>query len=194
MTDVFPFAQALARNVIENPYSHQWSVQGFGMLRTYLDPDKRWRLSIWHSALAVPNVSIIHDHPWDFLSLVLAGEFYNTRYTEDVLNSAATHMVQRIRTGEGGGPDGPATSVALVAGPKEVYGPGALYCQWAEEVHASGYVDGTVTLNDRTRRPDPDHALVFWPFGQEWVDAEPRPATTKEIIIATTAARKRFSE
>lgn len=189
---MFEFTRALARSIFDKPFEHEWTVQGFGMLRTYLDPDKRWRLNVWHSGLAVPNVSIIHDHPWDFNSLILAGEFYNTRYTNDVLNSPATHMVQRIRTGEGGGPEGEPVSVALLAHPREIYWAGDIYSQKAEEVHASSYADGTVTLNDRTRRPDPDHALVFWPFGEEWVDAEPRAATRKEIIIATSAAREQF--
>lgn len=191
-SSIYLFARALARSIFDKPFTYEWTVQGFGMLRTYLDAEKRYRLNVWHKSLAVPGVSVIHDHPWDFKSLILAGQFYNTRYVEDVLNSEATHMGQRIRTGEGGGPEGKPFSVALAAVHREVYWDGDVYCQGAEEIHKSEYEDGTVTLNDRTRRPDPDHALVFWPYGEQWVDAEPRPATRDEIIRATSTARIKF--
>ena len=163
-----------------NPTARDWSVQGFGMLRTYFGPNKRYRLNVWDSALAMPLCSIIHDHPWKFRSLILGGSFENVRYNvENRLRP--THEWQVIRTGPGGGPDGDRGEIALHPLWAEQYGPGDVYEQEPSEIHASYYVDGTVTINDRTYLPDGDHARVFWPVGSEWVDAMPRAATKREI-------------
>jgi hypothetical protein len=191
-----------AFDALNNPLEHSWTVQGFGMLRTYLDPDKRYRLNIWHSALAVPGVSIIHDHPWHFTSLVIAGAFANQRYTVAPaldwsppgapIPAPPTHHYQWIKTGEGGGPKGNVCSAVLTPGPLEVYTVGDTYAQTRDEVHASFYADGTCTLNDRTERVGED-ARVFWPYGQKWVDAEPRAATATEVVYALTAVRQRIA-
>lgn len=189
MTVPFEALNATVRKLIEERRTTPgaWSVQGFGMLRTYLDPEKVWRLNIWHSALAVPLCSIIHDHPWDFKSWIMAGVFENVRY-HDVIRLHPTHEWQVIQTGEGGGPDGQGGKCALRELPCEFYTSGDEYEQGAREIHASFYRDGTVTLNKRTRLPDGEHARVFWPIGSQWIDAMPRPATPFEIGIATDAA------
>ncbi len=198
----YTFTRAAVTAILEHWHSYEWSVQGFGMLRTYLDAGKKYRLNIWHGSLAGLDVSIIHDHPWDFTSVVLGGTFTNIRYH---VCSPMTGMScgdpegmlfyrQRIKTGEGGGPDGPMETVALRADRPEVVQPGYVYNQRAEEIHASFYVDGSVTLNERWKRPDSEHANVFWPFGQEWVDAEPRKATTKECTRVIDAALVRMRE
>jgi len=190
----FKATRALIRSIVEdtlngNRPGHLWSVQGFGMLRTYLDEAKVWRLNLWHSAMAVPDVSTIHDHPWDFTSLVVAGTFTNIRYrrTFDSDPGGLDYQHMRIKTGEGGGPAGYAETTRLVDYPAEVYRAGMIYRQHAEEVHESRYADGTITINERVRRPDPDHANVFWRTGN-WVDAEPRQATLHEIRLALVDA------
>ena len=67
----FPLLRAAVRALLERPDS-DWSVQGFGMMRRYLDADKKYRLNIWDSSLAGRNVSIIHDHlPVDANKLLL---------------------------------------------------------------------------------------------------------------------------
>lgn len=166
--------------ILGNPSGYSWSTQGFGMLRTYLDRDKRFRLNIWDETLAVPEVSIVHDHPWDFTSWIIGGEFRNVRFFEDPRNGRP-YSWQVIQTGPGGGPDGDRGTVDLSPGPEEVYFSGDTYRQEAEEIHASFYKSGTVTINDRTRRLDGEHAHVFWPAPGAWVDAEPRDATPEEI-------------
>lgn len=185
--------RATVRAVLERPERNSWSIQGFGMLRTYLDPQKRWRLNIWHSRFAVPGVSIIHDHPWDFTSWVISGRFQNVRYIHNSrFGTPYNWMV--IKTGEGGGPDGGHGEMRLREDWTESYQPGDTYRQSAEEIHASLYEDGTVTLNDRRRRPDGEHARVFWPDGTEWVDAEPRQATPDEVAEITQFALSRFGD
>lgn len=186
--------RAAVRSILEHPLEHTWSLQGFGMLRTYFgnDPDQTWRLNLWDSHFAVPGVSVIHDHPWDFTSWVIAGQFVNRRFYTDVSEYGEPFHWMTIRTGEGGGPDGPEGTVWLSPSKPEVLKPGDIYYQSAEEIHYSDYVDGTVTLNKRTRRLDGEHARVFWTFGKKWVDAKPRNACQSEVVEATQRALAHF--
>lgn len=172
--------RSLVREVLRSPHGREWSVQGFGMLRTYLDAEKRFRLNIWDSQLAVPGVSTIHDHPWHFTSLVINGGFSNLRYLQSETEGAEYNW-NLIQTGPGGGKGEIGGVTKLVRQEPEHYSPGEMYLQLANEIHESFYADGTVTLNDRTRLPDGDHARVFWPLGSEWVDAMPRAATEWEV-------------
>lgn len=178
--------------ILRRPLGHTWTVQGFGMVRTYLDDAKRWRLNVWDDRLMVPNVSVIHDHPWDFRSFVIGGLLRNQRYLlipslpEPEL--APTHNFVEIITGEEGGLLRPKQTCHLKTYPQQAYGPGQTYRQHREEVHETLYLRGTVTLNDRSA-PTPQHtARVFFPLNTEWVDAKPREATIEEIYAATNAA------
>lgn len=185
---------ALIRNLLHNPYGVRWTVQGFGMLRCYFEEDKRFRLNVWHSALAVKNVSTIHDHPWHLRSYIIAGEMRNTRYDVQwsVAGPVATHRYQKIQTGEGGGPVEEPRHCRLMPRPVEILRPGDWYAQRANEIHLSEYTDGTVTLNERERLEDGEHAYVFWPKDGPWVDAEPREATKLEVLDACRAALEQF--
>lgn len=168
-------------HILNNPHEAQWSAQGFGMLRTYLGDDKVWRLNVWHSALAVENVSTIHDHPWDFTSWIVAGRFTNQRFTEAPVANFQCKGV-KIKTGEGGGAVGLPFTQLLYAHDLETYLTGDTYSQKWNEIHRSSFVDGTVTLNRRDRVGDGEHAQVFWEDG-DWVNAEPRPATAEEVAF-----------
>lgn len=176
---------------LENWQERAWTVQGFGMIRTYLDEEKRWRLNVWDNALKVPNVSEIHDHPWDFQSWILCGQLANTRFKLSFPQDPASLPYQhvQIKTGEGGGPVGPVDKVYLTPIKSEVYDPGYGYLQNRNEIHITGARSGTVTLNDRTP-PTPEHtANIYWPSGP-WINAEPRPASKPEVFNAVSLARR----
>lgn len=192
--ETFNALRATVQSVLLMPHAYDWSVQGFGMLRTYLgDGGKTWRLNIWDSALAVPNVSIIHDHPWDSTSWIIAGAFKNIRFLESRSGWARGDFEwATIRTGEGGGPEGERGETWLTACQEEHYFPGMIYSQKAYEIHASYCDDGTVTLNKRTTVGDGPHARVFRAAGTEWVDAEPRQATVAEVESAVQKALEMF--
>ena len=94
-----------------------------------------------------------------------------------------THAFTTIKTGEGDGLEKDTISACvLVPREIEIYGPGDMYHQQADEIHETLFVDGAVTLNERVG--DTEHARVFWPYGTEWVDAMPRPATRDEVAAA----------
>lgn len=198
--------RAVTKTILMYPRNFEWSTQGFGMLRTYVDHGKKYRLNVWDKSLAVPNVSVIHDHPWSFTSWILSGDFTNVRYdiTEPIdiepqgignyeppaeLPNDLWYNWQVIRTGPGGGPEGGYSGYCrLRARAPERYAAGSVYHQDPTEIHASVYTDGTVTINDRVRLPDGDHARVFWPAGESWIDAEPRDATPMEVANVTAKA------
>lgn len=175
--------RASVQAILEQPAGFDWTVQGFGFLRTYFG-GKRWRLNVWDSALAT-NASTIHDHPWQFQSWIISGHFDNQRYAE-IFDAAPTHRWMLLHTGVGGGPTPQGGLACLRARPLEHYAPGDTYFQAADEVHESFYGDGTVTLNERIG--DTEHARVFWPTAEEWRDAMPRVATLTEIARTTEKA------
>jgi hypothetical protein len=192
----FQALRAAIHSILEDPGNREWSVQGIGMMRTYLDGNKRFRLNVWDGCLAIPNVSVIHDHPWDFTSWVISGTFANVRYEmarDPAACLGAPFSWQYVRCGPGGGLDGEHGSCRLLAGHSEVYCTGDVYHQRAEEIHASHYDSGAVTLNDRVPRPDSEHARVFWPHGQNWVDAKPRQADYRTVQDTLKLALKRWS-
>lgn len=188
------FLKPLVANVLQDE-QRRWTIQGFGFLRTYFGPDekpKRYRLNLWDHRFTVPDVSTIHDHPWDLKqSLIVAGRMQNQRYTLADWGADPTHHFTTIRTGEGGGLERDAVKLAtLVPKLREIYDPGETYSQKADEIHETIFDDGTVTLNERVG--DTEHARVFWPYGTEWVDAIPREATRTEVADAVLASLRRW--
>lgn len=197
MTD---FTKPLVQKLLTDWEMYDWTVQGFGFLRMYFGPKenkKRYRLNLWDHRFTKPGVSTIHDHPWHFNSCIVAGVFCNQRFFIETPRSnydlVPTHSFTTIRTGEGGGMEkSPIEICRLIRQTPELYTAGATYHQDAHEVHETLFEDGSVTLNERTPLPDGDHARVFWPVGESWVDAEPRPATEDEVKAAISSSLKRW--
>lgn len=170
-----------------------WTVQGFGFLRLRLSP--RLRLHIWNSHLRVPGVSDIHDHAqWSFTSRILSGQLVNVRFGEAHPLLAPRYNCGIIHAGIGGGKSAmPPTQVDLTPGTPELYEAGDEYQQLASEIHRTYAADGTVTLISQERH-DTDTARVFWPIGEEWKDAKPRPATVSEIDFVAAHALSIWKE
>ena len=81
LTRSLQYNTTFVQEIIRNPLIYPgWSLQGFGMLRLYLT--KEIRLHVWDTAYQVPNVSLLHDHPWDFTSVVIAGCMENRLYSQ----------------------------------------------------------------------------------------------------------------
>lgn len=194
-------AKHLARQAIRNPGAHTWDIQGFGMLRTRLS--EHLRLNIWDSEHAVPDVSLIHTHPWNFSSVVCWGRLTNHVYNsseeadiEEVVKRNPNVLHRRydrytIKPGPGGGLLSEAHSVWLGEVYLQSFGAGQSYHMSAEQIHRSGYTDGTVTLNYR-ERVGKDEAYVYELSGKPWVSAEPRLATPEEVGAFMTKAAARY--
>lgn len=179
-------------DIFRNPTRRVWSIQGLGMLRTYLDDEESVRLHIWNPRAAVKDVSTIHDHPWDFTSRIISGRITNVIYeeVEDHRNLfGEQYQTSDLICGVGGGlVEGTTRTVRLARKSVETYTSGMSYSQDAEEVHESFPSQGAVSIITRTFRPqNRDVAKVAWKTG-DWVSAEPRPATLGEIIDFTGQA------
>jgi hypothetical protein len=194
---MYPVVRALVLKVLDRAQAYEWSLQGFGMLRTYC-PESDIRISIWHNELRTPGVSLIHTHPWNFQSFVAGGRIHNHKYWEASIlgHDKALHYWRCIvKAGEGGGLEGVPQAVWLVPEGAEDHGPNVTYGQRHSDIHKTEFLDGTVTVCQRTMPPavsDRDRAFVYWPQGESWVSAEPRPATGLEVAHAVRAARGRL--
>lgn len=191
-----PGLRALAIAILSNPLGFKWSLQGFGMLRLHQGD---FRLHVWDSRYAVDNVSVIHDHlQWGLESTVLAGELYNQRFLKvpapaegAAISHAARYNEHTILAGVGGHPISGATEAWLEPQPIERIAAGFTYRQAPDEIHASRPMDGTVTLMRKSQTGSQD-ARVFWPWGTEWVSAEPRAARIDEVMDITQASLSRW--
>lgn len=184
----FPtMTKALVGQILMKWSYYEWSLQGFGMLRTYLDADETIRLHVWDERYAVEGVSDMHTHPWDFVSYVVAGEVINTRFCHaaDAYIENGIYeefMEQKLRCGVGGGVVDKPIPTKMTALEPERYTEGNWYTQKAEEIHISKPASGTVTIVSRSFKEDTEHAYVYWPVGEEWVSAEPREAQPYEVL------------
>jgi hypothetical protein len=179
------FAVYLLKDSLKDSRPHDWSYQGLGMLRLRLNSNTR--LHIWDTRFAVPGASPIHDHlQWSLLSEILWGTMRNTRFDINPLGN--DYMYATLKPGEGCFFKHNPRLVGLNAKPTEVYQAGDQYSQQPEEVHLSEPAPGTVTVVHQRRTTDPDSARVFWPAGTNWGSAEPRRATSMEIIQFVNSA------
>lgn len=155
-------------------------MQGFGMLRTYLPVDAEPRLQVWDQRLAQDGNSTVHDHPWDFTSIIYAGVLFNQRYVRNAIEGQIWQE-RMITPGSGGGIKSEAFDTRLGAKSPEVYGASEEYSQTWDELHLTRYLPGTVTFIQRDRVRGSDTASSFSRGRIPWTFFHPRPATKSEI-------------
>lgn len=186
---------ALVRSILERWRAFEWTIQGFGFLRTKIADVGR--IHVWDSRLATPLVSTAHTHPWPLRSTIISGELINLRFTEVKPTTRAhpglPYLASKIATGEGGGLIGePREAWLFPATCPEFVGPGDVYSQRPDEIHRTIAQDGTVTLLERPQGPPLQEADVYWPAGTQWVSAEPRLAEPAEISRVISYALSRW--
>src|SRR3954464_13201284 len=100
----FRIIQALTHRMLLHPEYSEWSLQGLGMLRCYLTEDRAIRLHIWDDRYQVEDVSPLHDHPWDFESVIIVGALVNVKYVKVPNDNIIGQMYQhtQIICGPGG--------------------------------------------------------------------------------------------
>lgn len=187
----FETFKLVIETILKRATAYEWSLQGFGMLRLYLN--RAIRLSVWDSRYIIPNVSIVHDHPWDFDSLVITGAMTSRIYK--VLPDKCPQpnfMFSTIQCGAGACVKTEPKPVYLIEEDSLVTKPGCVYHQRFDTIHSSHFAEGTVTLCKRTFHEDTEHARSFWPIGTEWVSAAPRTATDQEVLDITQNALRQW--
>jgi hypothetical protein len=174
-----------------------WSLQGFGMLRLYLT--REIRLHVWDSRFSW-DTTTLHTHPWDFTSVVLSGAITDRVMGEAdetdprLADLAQPYFKQQIVCGPGGGESGKPFPIGLWLLKEKVYHKGDSYQREAHQIHESIAKPGTVTLVERKFLKDTEHANVFYPTGQVWKSAEPRPASVGEVKSVCQLALSRWAE
>lgn len=153
--------------MLEHPEDHKWQVQGFGMLRTYLGGPTEPRLQVWDQRLATWANNAIHDHPWRFTSVIVAGVLFNQRFGIMEASKFSAEMnghVTEIIPGTRGGQlsERPVRPCLIQPNPVEVYSMGDSYSQTHREMHLTRYMQGTVTLIERYEREEADIARIAW--------------------------------
>jgi len=191
MTRPDPFIEFILRRALD--YPDRWEVQGLGMLRIYLDSARRTRLHIWSLDFRTPGVTDIHDHPWNLSSHVIAGRINNARFDRKHFRLSFPGVEYReigLKCGGDAMLVSEPKSITLYPRASEVIEAGEGYMQWSDEIHATAFEEGTITVVHRTldEGADPDLAHVFVLPGAEWVDAKPRPATRHEIVHGASLA------
>ncbi len=177
------------RQILRHARDFEWSVQGFGMFRCYLDD--RVRVHVWDHRFKVHDVSVIHDHPWDFESAVMSGRIRNTVWKR--YSGGRQYLMVHIQCGPGGGQRSEPVPIFLVIQHSKFYSPGDRYQMKAQDLHTTIHTPGTVTLVTRDFvEEDRDHATICYST-REWVSAEPRPAEPHEVVMMSELALERWS-
>ena len=182
----------IVKQVMENPFNYEWELQGFGMLRTYIDKDTR--LQIWLKDFIVPGVTDIHTHPWDFESFIYQGQISNFIFKEYALHdqvSGEWFQSDRclILTGVTAFVK-EKTPIILKPLDKVEYSRGDIYFHGKDVPHRINFVDGTITILTKSNIHEDSLAYSYVQNGGEWVSAAPRIATKEEIIPFIDAASK----
>ena len=84
--------KVLVRNVLEHALEYPWRYQDIGLLALRLDEHREYGLHVWAPDRCI-GTPPIHDHPYDFVSRIIAGELTNARYVEDP--SGAKYLRER---------------------------------------------------------------------------------------------------
>lgn len=183
----------IVKKIMENPFDYEWELQGFGMLRTYID--KYTRLQIWLKNFIVPNVTDIHTHPWDFKSFIYQGQIRNNIFFEyDLQNSVSGKGFPcnkcLILTGENAYVK-ERIPIILKPNGSFKYSQGDLYYHNKDVPHRIDFIDGTITILTKSNIHEDSLAYSYVKgFNNEWISAAPRPATKEEIKAFIEAARK----
>jgi len=178
--------KALVHQILTHAEDFPWRMQDeIGLLGLRLDDHRKYRLHVWEPRYDVGEPPV-HDHPYDFVSTVIAGEITNTRYRERpsgveyrrVRYLASDDRVRRTDT------------VRLSARSATVR-EGEQYAQLAHELHDSRQEAGTVTII-RCWFKDVAELTVCLRDEDTFVSGQARPATLDEVKRITTRALTYF--
>jgi hypothetical protein len=174
--------KALVYQVLVHAEAFPWTMQDIGLMGLRLDDRREYRLHVWDPS-GCGGEPPIHDHPFDFVSQIIAGEMINTRYVED----AAGVEYRRIRYVPGHEDDRTTDETVRLTGTATTYAEGAHYAQLGHELHDSRQLPGTVTTIRRAFK-ETSPLTVCLLGDAPWVSGQSRPATPDEVKQFATKA------
>lgn len=180
--------RALTRLVLSEWDAFDWELWKTGMLRT--DLDDHTVLHVWDRRYRDESVTMYHDHPFAFESVIVAGRLINQRYKVFETGLAEDRFWKsRIVCGDNACELEQPKRVYLAPKTPEVYSAGERYEQHPNEVHATvPHDEGAVTLVTKSFNEDRDTAHVYIRQGEVWGDAKPRAARPDEVAAITQKA------
>lgn len=156
--------RGFALQVLQHHSDFQWTHEPGGFMRTCLAPDMV--MNVFDASLVHEGATLIHTHPLDFTSMILAGElrhFRHTRYGRAAAPAGAQPYGYQDFDVEFKGAS-PAKGCFLVEEPMEVYHAGDTYQVLSHEIHRVGTEDGTITVLTREYITKPTGSTTFWPY------------------------------
>jgi len=173
--------KALVHQILTHAEDFPWRMQEIGLLGLRLDDHRRYRLHVWAPGYSAGEPPV-HDHPYDFVSTVIAGEMTNTCYKESPSGAEygrVRYLASDERVRRSDAVRLSATSATLREGEQ--------YAQLAHELHDSRQEPGTVTII-RCSFKDVTELTVCLRDGDTFVSGQARPATFDEVKHITTRA------
>jgi hypothetical protein len=167
--------KALVYQLLAHAEEYPWTMQDLGLLGLRLDDRREYRLHIWDPSSCVGEPPV-HDHPFDFVSRIIAGEMVNTRYTED----PAGIEYSRIRYPTRNEDARTTADTVRLSGTATTYTEGGQYGLTTQELHDSRQLPGTVTVIRMTFKDVPE-LTVCRRDDAAWVSGRSRPATPEEV-------------
>jgi hypothetical protein len=173
--------KALVLQVLAHAEAYPWRMHDIGLLGLRLDDSRGYRLHVWDPSRSVGEPPV-HDHPFDFVSQIVAGEMTNTRYVEDP-SGIAYGRVRYSADDE----DARRTDTIRLSATATTYTEGGQYAQLAHELHDSRQLPGTVTIIRQTMK-EVRELTVCRLDDAAWVSGQARPATPEEVKHITAKA------
>jgi hypothetical protein len=167
--------KALVFQLLAHAEEYPWTMQDIGLMGLRLDDRRQYRLHVWDASACVGEPPV-HDHPFDFVSRIVAGEMVNTRYTQDPAGTEYNRIRYPAKNEDA---RGDADTVRL-SGTATTYVEGAQYSQVAHELHDSRQLPGTVSIIRMTFKDVPE-LTVCRLDDATWASGQSRPATPEEI-------------
>ena len=139
--------KVLVRNILEHAVQYTWKIQQIGLLMLRLDEQREFALHVWAPERCT-GVPPIHDHPYDFVSRIIAGELTNARYVEDP--SGVKYLRERYKPSNE--ESRTMDYVQLVPEVVETFKEGDEYAQAADEFAAKGKASASALARRPTIR------------------------------------------
>jgi hypothetical protein len=178
--------KALVHQILTHAEDFPWRMQeGVGLLSLRLDDRRTYRLHVWEPGYIVGEPPV-HDHPYDFVSTVIAGEVANTRY-EECASGAEYSRVRYLASDD----RVRRTDTVRLSSTSATLRDGEQYAQLAHELHDSRQEPGTVTII-RCSFKDVAELTVCLRDEDTFVSGQARPATLDEVKQITARALTLF--